>query len=63
MKINDDARTHLGQKAQIIHVSTTSAGRKLFALKTCATRPVATAWDDATPLLAYAVANRLNLQA
>jgi hypothetical protein len=62
MHINHDANTYAGQEARIIHVSTTGTGRKLYALKTCATRPVATAWDDPDALRRYAAGKLLDLQ-
>ena len=55
-------RTYAGQEARIIHVSTTSDGRKLYALKTCATTPVATAWDDPDALRRYAARKLLDLK-
>ena len=62
MYINHDASTYPGQEARIIHVSTTGTGRKLYALKTCATSPVATAWDDPDALRRYAANKLLNLR-
>ena len=62
MHLNRDARTYPGQEARIVHVSTTGTGRKLYALKTCATRPVATAWDDPDVLRRYAASKLLDLQ-
>ena len=62
MNISRDASTYPGQEARIIHVSTTGTGRRLYALKTCATRPIATAWDDADALRRYAVEKHLDLQ-
>lgn len=62
MHLNRDARTYPGQEARIVHVSTTGTGRKLYALKTCATRPVATAWDDADALRRYAAGKLIDLQ-
>ena len=62
MYINQDASTYPGQEARIIHVSTTGTGRKLYALKTCATSPVATAWDDPDALRRYAANKLLNLR-
>jgi len=62
MHINHDANTYAGQKARIVHVSTTGTGPKLYALKTCATRPVATAWDDPDALRRYAASKLLDLQ-
>jgi hypothetical protein len=62
MHLNRDARTYPGQEARIVHVSTTGTGRKLYALKTCATRPVATAWDDPDALRRYAASKLLDLQ-
>jgi hypothetical protein len=62
MHLNRDARTYPGQEARIVHVSTTGTGRKLYALKTCATRPVATTWDDPDALRRYAAAKHLDLQ-
>ena len=61
MHINSDANTYPGQEARIVHVSTTGTGRKLYALKTCATRPVATAWDDVDDLRRYAASKLLDL--
>ena len=63
MKTRRDARTYLGQRARIVHVSTTTTGRRLYALKTCATRPIATAWNDEglAALRRYARAYRLDL--
>jgi len=62
MHVNRDANTYAGQEARIVHVSTTGTGRKLYALKTCATRPVATAWDDPDVLRRYAAGKNLDLQ-
>jgi len=62
MHVNRDANTYPGQEARIVHVSTTGTGRKLYALKTCATRPVATAWDDPDALRRYAAGKNLDLQ-
>jgi len=42
---NDKTKTHAGQDARIVKAMTTSRGRVLYALKTCATKPVAVAWD------------------
>ena len=52
--INPGSRTYLGQQARIVQITTTGTGRRLYALKTCATQPVATAWDDAGALRRYA---------
>lgn len=60
--VNPDARTYLGQEARIVHIGTTGTGRRLYALKTCATQPIATAWDDADALRRYAARNYLNLR-
>jgi len=62
MHINRYANTYAGQEARIVHVGTTGTGRKLYALKTCATTPVATAWDDPDALRRYAAAKHLDLQ-
>lgn len=62
MHINRDANIYPGQEARIVHVSTTGTGRKLYALKTCATRPVATAWDDVDALRRYAASKLLDLR-
>jgi len=62
MHVNRDANTYPGQGARIVHVSTTGTGRKLYALKTCATRPVATAWDDPDALRRCAAGKNLDLQ-
>jgi len=61
MNINHDANTYPGQEARIVHVSTTGSGRKLYALKTCATRPAATAWDAPDALRRYAGGKLLDL--
>ena len=61
MQIDPDAKTYAGQEARIVHVSTTADGRKLYALKTRATRPLATAWDDPDALRRYAAGRYLDL--
>ena len=61
MHINPDAKTYPGQEAWIVHVST-MRGHKLFALKTCATGAIATAWDCDAPLRRYAAEKHLDLQ-
>jgi hypothetical protein len=58
---NDTTKTHAGQDARIVKAMTTSRGRVLYALKTCATKPVATAWDDDGPLRRLAANLLLNL--
>ena len=58
---NDKTKTHAGQDARIVKVMTTSRGRVLYALKTCATKPVAVAWDDDGALRRRAANLLLNL--
>lgn len=57
-------RTHAyaGQDARIVKAVTTSTGRTLYALKTCATKPFATAWDNDAPLRRLATEIKLNLK-
>ena len=54
-------KTYAGQDARIVRAMTTSAGRTLYALKTCATKPVAVAWDDDSALRRRAAELHLNL--
>ena len=62
MNTNDTTtKNYAGQDARIVKVMTTSRGRVLYALKTCATKPVAVAWDDDGALRRLAATILLNL--
>ena len=62
MKTTQTANPYAGQDARIVRAMTTSDGRALYALKTCATKPLALAWDDVRTLRRRAAELRLNLQ-
>jgi len=53
---------YTGQDARIVRALTTSTGKTLYALKTCATRPVATVWNDESALRRLATELKLNLK-
>ncbi len=61
MNTTKTANPYAGQDARIVRAMTARDGRALFALKTCATKPIAVAWDDDSTLRRRAAELRLNL--